>query len=79
MIYVGRANVFGRATPRPALGPTIQWLPGNFRWQSGLSVTLSTHPDVMPNLKEEYSYVSLPPLCFYWAGYRMNVTLFCDL
>ena len=41
---------------RPALGPTqpsIQWVSGLSRRQSGRAVVLTTHPPLGPRLKEE--------------------------
>jgi hypothetical protein len=54
---------------RPALGPTqppVQWVPGVLfkGLKSGRSVTLTTHPHLVPRSRMSRSYVSSPPSAF---------------
>jgi len=61
---------WGRDFPhlsRPVLRPTqpsLQWVPGLSRGQSGRGVALTTHPHLAPRLKKEYSYTLLPLWAF---------------
>jgi hypothetical protein len=53
---------------RPALGPTpIQWVPGvlSLGVKRGRSVTLTTHPYLVPRLRMSRSYTSSPPMCLH--------------
>ena len=47
-----------------------------FSGVSGRGVALTTHPNLSPMLKKEYSYTSTPPLLAFVSCYRVNLSVF---
>ena len=45
----------------------MQWVPGLSRGCNGRGVAFTTTPHLVPRLKKDYSYTSIPSLCLNWS------------